>query len=242
MTPTLSSVRRLRHLSDQVFQVLMEHISAKRFPPGGQLPTEQQLAVSFDVSRAVVREALACLKADGFVETRQGSGAFVTQKPGGKSFKLIEGGSAPALDRQHIFELRAAVEVEAAGFAALRRTEADLAAIRAGLTAMTDALRAGADGSEADDRFHQAIAAATHNPHIRRLLEFLNRQFSDTRRLSWMEIETAGEPAAAKRRNAQREHERMFAAIVAGDKRAARREARQHLVRAMRRLGIGVDR
>ncbi|TIP57116.1 GntR family transcriptional regulator, partial [Mesorhizobium sp.] len=45
--------------------------------PGARLPTESQLADKFGVSRNVVREAIAQLRADGMIEARQGIGAFV---------------------------------------------------------------------------------------------------------------------------------------------------------------------
>src|SRR5690606_11767308 len=63
-------------------------IAGGEFPPGARLPTEKQLVERFDVSRAVVREAIARLKTDGFVETRQGSGAFVAARPGLASFRI----------------------------------------------------------------------------------------------------------------------------------------------------------
>ena len=147
------------------------------------------------MSRAVVREAIARLQSDGYVETRQGAGVFLTARPGLRSFKLPDEGEPGPAELQHILELRLAVEVHAADLAAVRRTEVDLAAMRRELGALAEAVRAGTDASDADDRFHAAIAAATHNPYLRRLVEFLRYQFFKTRRPTWSPAgHEAGEP------------------------------------------------
>ena len=237
MTAALAHIRRPPSLTDEVFRALEERIRGGAYEPGDRLPTEKQLSSFFGVSRTVVREAISRLKADGFVETRQGAGAFVAVEPGLLSFKLIQGGGAGEDDLKHIFELRLAVEVSAAELAADRRTDDDVRAMRTELENMAQALRAETDGSEADDRFHRAIAAATHNPYLRRFVEFLGHHFSDTRRPTWSASgRDAGKPEAA-----QREHESLFAAIVAGDARAARVAAENHLRQSARRTGLMED-
>src|SRR3546814_11490133 len=97
--------------SDSLASRLAAAIRAGEFAPGARLPTEKQLVERYAVSRAVVREAIARLKTDGFVETRQGAGAFVTAKPGSANFRLVAPGSLdPGLseaDPAHVFELHA---------------------------------------------------------------------------------------------------------------------------------------
>ena len=58
-------------------------IRSGRLAPGARLPTEQELMGAMGVSRTVVREAVAALRAEGLVTTRQGSGAFVAAEPAG---------------------------------------------------------------------------------------------------------------------------------------------------------------
>src|SRR3954471_17552606 len=60
-----------------VTETLRREIVEGRLKPGDRLPTDAALGASAGVSRTVVREAVASLKAEGFVETRQGAGAFV---------------------------------------------------------------------------------------------------------------------------------------------------------------------
>src|SRR5690606_25828684 len=65
-------------LSDEVAQTLLEQIRNGNLPAGAKLPSEAALAEQFGVSRAVVREATAQLKSQGVVESRQGSGVYVS--------------------------------------------------------------------------------------------------------------------------------------------------------------------
>lgn len=210
-------------------------IAGGEFPPGARLPTEKQLVERFDVSRAVVREAIARLKTDGFVETRQGSGAFVAARPGLASFRIGAHGAAPGSipesELPHIFELRAIVEAGMAELAARRRSDADLAAIRSAWEEMQQALQEGRDGSGADDAFHAAIAAAAHNPYLAQFAAFLAQHFSATRAVTWQaDAVHAGSAAAA-----QAEHACLLDAIAAGDGEAAARAARDHIRQAAMR-------
>jgi GntR family transcriptional repressor for pyruvate dehydrogenase complex len=231
--PSASALPRPPRLTDHLVRELERRIGGGAFA-GGRLPTEKQLCLEYRVSRAVVREAVARLQADGYVETRQGAGAFVAARPGLRSFRLPDDGGLDRSALQHVLELRLAVEVAAAGLAARRRRPRDLGAMREALAAMAEAVRARRDGAQADDRFHAAVAAATHNPQLTRLVEFLRFQFWRTRRPTWSARGHAGgQPAIA-----QREHEQLYAAIAAGDARAARAAARGHLLSSGARLGL----
>jgi GntR family transcriptional repressor for pyruvate dehydrogenase complex len=233
--PAAEEVARPRGLADQLVRALRGRIEAGELAPGARLPTEHALGERFGVSRAVVREAIARLKADGYVETRQGAGAFVAGAPGLASFRLAPDGPIEPGELAQLFELRAAVEVATARLAAERRTRADLAAIRRALREVSRAIEDGTEGVAADGAFHRAIAAATHNGHLQRFVEFLGYHFSATRRPVWTEAgRRARRPDAA-----QREHERIFGAIARGDPAAAARAATDHLRGSAGRIGVG---
>lgn len=208
---------------------LVAMIRAGEFKPGDRLPTEKQLVERFAVSRAVVREAIARLKTDGFVESRQGSGAFVAAKPGLANFRIA--GPTGAADLEHVFELRGVIEVGMAELAAQRRTKADIAALDAAFMQMQQALEEGRDGAPADDAFHAAIATAAHNPYLAQFAAFLAQHFSATRAVTWQaEARRSGSTMAA-----QAEHLDLVKAILRGDAEAAGFAARRHVANAAAR-------
>lgn len=217
-------------LSETLAAQLLQRIRSAGLAPGDSLPSEKTLGEQFGVSRAVVREAISRLKAEGYVLTRQGAGAFVTM-PGERSFRFAP---TPETGDAEVFELRALIESGAAELAALRREASDLDALSAALAAMEAALQGEGDGAAADDAFHAAVAQATHNRQVQAFLQFVAQQFSASRSPTW----SAEGMASGRARIAQQEHHALFAAIRTRDAGAARREALAHLAGAAARLGL----
>src|SRR5690606_20288394 len=111
-------------------------------------------------------------KAEGLIETRQGSGAFVRRPPdSGMAVRL----PAPerAEDIVRLLEFRLAVETEMAFLAASRRTEADMTEMQRAADRFSDELAAGRDGVAADFAFHRALAKASKNGYFVAHLENL---------------------------------------------------------------------
>lgn len=221
-------------LSDTLARQIEDWIRDQGMVPGAQLPTEKLLCERFGVSRAVVREAISRLKAEGCVETRQGLGAFVAARPGQGSFRLLREAEATPDEFAEVFEMRCLVETGAAELAARRRSQTDLERLAAALAQMERALAGDVDGASADDAFHVAIATATGNGQLARFLAFMGRQFSESRQPTW----DASGLRSGRAAEAQAEHRRIFEAIRAQDGEAAREAARAHLVSAARRLGV----
>ena len=233
-TNELKKIVRAPRLSEEVSIALEQKIARGELVPGDQLPTEKTLAETFGVSRAVVREAVARLKSDRLIETRQGSGTFVALAPKSLNFRFWQGDGPALVELRDIFELRAMIETSVAELAARRRIPEDVANMARHLQAMDDALADGSAGSGADDDFHLAIASAKHNTYAYRLVEFLGRHFSDSRRLAWAGPGRDG----ALPQEAQAEHRAMYEAIAAGSPARARRYAQAHLRGAAARVGI----
>lgn len=233
LMPAVKLPRPVR-LSDTLARQIEDWIRDQGMAPGAQLPTEKLLCERFCVSRAVVREAISRLKAEGCVETRQGLGAFVAARPGQGSFRLLSGEGATPGEFAEVFEMRCLVEAGVAELAARRRSQADLDRLAAALAQMEHALAGNVDGAGADDAFHVAIATATGNGQLARFLAFMGRQFSESRQPTWSE----GGLGSGRAAEAQAEHRRIYEAICAQDGDAAREAARLHLVSAARRLGL----
>lgn len=148
-------------LSELAVQQLREQLAAGAWPVGTRLPAEGTLAEQLGIGRSTVREAVRILVHDGQLETRQGSGTFVralTPPPEWEPRMR----QAAVLDA---YEVREALEVQAARLAAERRSDEDADRIDAALAERERCRAAGEIEAfvDADLAFHSAIVAAAHN-------------------------------------------------------------------------------
>ena len=238
----LNTVARPQSLADETYRQLLMQLEMGLWAVGSKLPPEMALAESLGVSRPVVREALARLKADGRIETRQGSGAIVSDRSKIAAFRFAKAGGADATDvldvaEREMLELRQIVESGAAELAAKRRTDADISAIRAAVNAMDGALEKKSDGSDVDDAFHNAIAAATHNSQLTKFVEFVGAQFSASRKATW---DKTGYGVGITEVG-QDDHRAILNAIDGGDAAKAKRLSHAHVQRAIDRVARRID-
>src|SRR3954464_240352 len=173
-----------RKLSHGLFEQLAEQIKSGRLEPGARLPTEAELTRAARVSRTVVREAVAALRAEGLVVTRQGVGAFVSAMPQQAPFR-IDPERMQSLDEVlNVMELRLGVEIESAGLAAERASRGQVRAIGAALEAIERASHGGKRAVDEALELHRAIAEATGNPEFPRFLQFIGRHLIPRRIVS----------------------------------------------------------
>ncbi|GAA4333498.1 FadR/GntR family transcriptional regulator [Pigmentiphaga soli] len=226
----MARVLQTVNLAEQLSTLLADEIKSGRRAPGSQLPTEETLAAESRVSRTVVREAVARLRADGLVVSRQGLGVFVAPTFGAVPFRIAEVGNDAAIGVKDVYELRLGVEAQAASFAAQRASATQLRAIRDALRAVNAAARNGLDGVEEDIAFHRAIGRAANNPLFDRFLSFLElhirEQLANSRRRS---------TRAGRIFELEDEHDAIYQAIAARDPEAARNASLAHLNRAIGR-------
>ncbi|EHR71271.1 transcriptional regulator [Burkholderiales bacterium JOSHI_001] len=225
--------RRAPSLASGLVEALAARIRDGRLAPGQRLPTEAGVMDEFGVSRTVVREALSKLQAAGLVHTRHGVGTFVLGPDADAAFRLGPQPLETLRDVVAVLELRIGVETEAAGLAAQRRTDANLAVLRAALTEFNQAVEAGRDAVAADFRFHAEIARATQNEHFANLLATLGPRSIPRARLQ-PDTELPAERLAYLRR-VNTEHESILDAIAAADPDAARAAMRTHLANSRER-------
>ena len=157
-TPIECTHRGVAGISERVYEDLREQILDWTLPPGAPLG-EVELASRLGVSRTPLRTALSRLVADGLAVARAGRGVSVAQ--------------VSVRDLRDVFELRTALEGQAARLAAARRDEAVFAALVAELDARGDALP-GRTGSGTDAA---AAAAADHEAYyelVRRMDEAID--------------------------------------------------------------------
>ncbi len=220
------------NLAEKVMARLGADIRGGRLAPGARLPTEQELTSTLGVSRTVVREAVAALRADGLVVTRRGSGAYVTANPT-QPFRIPARDIDRLDDVLDVMELRLAVEVEAAALAAERASRRQIADIRNAWRAIDQALKRGEGAVPQDFAFHRAIAIATGNRQFPRFLEFLGGHVIPRQSVR-LDSDTPQSRRAYLER-IQHEHGRIVTGISAQDPAEARRAMRDHLTRSLER-------
>jgi DNA-binding FadR family transcriptional regulator len=216
-----------RSLQEELALRLRRDIQDNVLAPGDRLATEQAMMAAYGVSRTVIREAVAALRAEGLVETRQGLGAFVTSDPRQRPFRINSRRINSLADVIKIMELRCALEVESAGQAANNRSQADLDGIRQILKDLDQAVADGGTATEEDFAFHKAIAVASGNEYFSEFLQFLGH-FIIPRQSIRAGIADADERLDYLAK-VQGEHRLIFEALMAGDETAARDAMRDHL-------------
>lgn len=233
----LGTIGRTPHLASRVAEWIRREIDAKRLTPGSRLPTEQFLAANFGVSRNVVREAIAELRSEGIVQSRQGVGAFVLRSEAVPPLRISPEFLA---DRQifgNVFELRAILEIRAAGLAALRASPVQLRAIASALERMRREEKRVDAGVDADFEFHQAVALGTGNPYFAQVLNFVSEHMRES-----IFVVRRNSSAGAKKiiEITICEHEAINQAIQARQVVEARRTMAVHIRNAAGRLGYDI--
>jgi DNA-binding FadR family transcriptional regulator len=228
------ALQQAPNLRSGLVETLIAQIESGDLAPGQRLPTEQAIVTATGVSRTVVREALASLRAKGLITTHQGLGAFVSNDPQPRSFSIVPTDLESIDEVLRVLELRIGVEVEAASFAAARRNDEDLERMAARLDALELSIRAGGAGVEEDFGFHRAILVATRNSYFARLLDTFGSAMIPRQ---WVPLDRMAPPEREKYvARIQREHRAILSAIRDRNERAAGRMMRTHLTRSYARF------
>lgn len=226
-----AQINKREKLSDKLYGRLLEKIVAGELKEGDKLPSENDIAQAFQVSRPVIREALLRLQADGLIYTRHGSGSFVNVRPPDGLTQITAPSDIPGLLR--CFETRLPLEGAAASLAAQRATDEDLAAIKAALVTMEEAMDKGKIADKADFDFHMAIANATGNEFHVSVLETLHTATRSGMQVT-LKLTKAG--SRERQKKVQEEHRVIFEAISLGDVITADLAMRYHIQSARNRL------
>ena len=200
-----------RTAGERIAERFVTAIALGEFVPGQRLPPERELAAMLEVSRTTVREALQRLQVAGYVTAKRGrgGGTFVQTGQGPGSEEMIRRTLVPAWAQlTELLDFRQLVEQLIARTAAVRRDDADIAAIREAVAKYSSA--ADRDASRvADQGLHQAIAHAAHNARLAELSARIRREVS---------FGFDAEPYTPEvRRRAVHQHPELAEAIIAGD-------------------------
>jgi GntR family transcriptional regulator, hexuronate regulon transcriptional repressor len=228
----MSTPSDTRKLYRQVADSVMASIKGGDHKPGSRLPSERDLAVAYKVSRPTVREAMIALEIRGLVESRHGSGIYVTEHPPAQI-----GADDLDIGAFELTEARRLFEGEAAALAATTITDEQVAELETIIADMIKENNRKQTGEMADRRFHVAIARATRNTAITTVIENL----WDIRYKSPLcrhMLERARSMGVQPRIG---EHRRILAALRKHDPKAARAAMRDHLDRVIDGLLVATE-
>ena len=224
---TATRLKQAPSLSATLVAKLRQEIGSKRLEVGARFPSDAEIAAAYGVSRTVVREAVSALRSEGLVSTQRGRGSIVASSVPSQRFGISQEEVDSLDDVLKVYELRSALESEAAALAAQRRTKSDMQAISNCLKNLDKAVASGEEAIQEDIDLHLAIAAATHNDYFPRLLSSFSTLFIARRRVR----SDLSEPEKLKAYLdlVQSQHHQIVDAIAEGDPVTASAVMRKHL-------------
>ena len=213
-------VRKKRVYKEVANQI--EHLILTTLKPGDRLPGERELASMLGVSRSSLRDALVRLEVMGLIESRQGAATVVCDV---SSDALIPSLAKVIAHKQHLIEelldFRGMLEPLLAARAARHATEEDISRMEEILTRQERKVNGGKLAIEEDSEFHYAIATASRNTVVLKVLDIVMDLLRETRAQS---LQTKGRPPKSLSG-----HRRIIAAIKRHNCDAAEAAMRQHI-------------
>lgn len=212
-----------KRLTDQIIDQLVSMIMNGKIRRGDKLPPEPILMKQFGVGRSSIREAIRALSLIGLVTVRPGHGTHVSvtseeffTKPLGWGIMMM------GQDKLHEFiEARIALEQTIVGMAAERATDEEIAELKHHQVKLRAAKKPGQKAIQADLSFHNAIAKASHNSVLIKLLSVLRQPMR-----GWMEQKAS---VVGGYDEVIEQHDAILSAIEAHDVERAKSALREHL-------------
>ncbi len=228
----LESLERVRpqRLYEIVIDAIGKWTTAQKLKAGDQLPTERALEIQLGVSRPVVREAFRVLETSGIIASRQGGGRFLLRNeiPSSEAIREIRlDNSRDSLLK--LWDAREATESKAAELAAANATKEQINEIFRPLQSLNVVHPEEYRASDANMEFHVAVARASGNPFLDRIIRELLEQFRqiDFKYLlplqNWDDL--------------QSDHKPIADAIKARDGKAAKKAMSYHFRKLRKSIG-----
>lgn len=223
-----------KNLAEAVAEEILSMIASEhRFNVGDKLPNENELSAGLGVSRTTLREAIRVLAAHGVLEIRRGKGTYVTNGiNAGEELDLKELTASP-LDMKDLYEMRLIFEPQTAYYAARRATDRELERILHYGRLEEEQILKKEDRTESEQEFHKAIAKATHNEFMNRLMPILYRAIDKGVLLSDTREEMV--------RDTLNDHRMIMEFLSKRDAQGAKTAMELHIIHAMRGFGITED-
>ncbi|MDE2350197.1 MAG: FadR family transcriptional regulator, partial [Gammaproteobacteria bacterium] len=160
-------------LAKQISEKIREAILQGRLRMHERLPTEEELAARFLVSRPTIREALKRLAAQNLIRSRRGpAGGTFVNKPSREEWHSTLANAASLLVStgefawSDIVEARQEIEAVCCRLGAARRTEAQLQTLAREVRMQREAGLSDVEFCASDVRFHRTLVECAANPSL----------------------------------------------------------------------------
>lgn len=217
-------------LSQSVADNILSMITIeKRFSVGDKLPNELDLSEELNVSRTTLREAIRILVALDILEIQRGKGTYVKENAFKKQ-QDIEQLSNIKVNAKDLYEMRLIFEPEAAYYAALRATDSEIKRILEFGKKIEREISNHQDRTDDEHSFHKAIAQATHNEFMNKLMPILYQAISKGVYLS-LQSDKAIEDTI-------NDHRMIMEFLEQRNAEGAKNAMKIHIMHAMKELGL----
>ncbi|MEG6616066.1 FadR/GntR family transcriptional regulator [Peptococcaceae bacterium 1198_IL3148] len=217
---------RTKKIYEEIIEQIKTMIAEGKLRPGDKLISEREMAEKMQVGRSAVREAFRALEAMKIIKIKPGEGTYIREA---SSEHIIEALSLVLSAEQdtakELMELRIILEVQSAGLAAKRRKESDLAVMKRALHQMELDVKNGEYGEKADFAFHYAIAKATKNTMVLRLMANISDTMSNV--MHTARVELFRDPSRPQQ--LLDEHWSIYQAIADSNQQLAQKSMYDHL-------------
>jgi GntR family transcriptional repressor for pyruvate dehydrogenase complex len=218
----MNAIPRHARIREEIIHRLQSMVHSDHLKPGDRLPPERQLSVLLGVSRNSVREAIKSLEQQGMLVSRPGAGTYLTENqesdPGTALGKVFSQERHRIAD---IFELRLILEPQIAHLAAQRVRKDELTYLQKLTELYEEAIRSELPTLDFDQNFHDAIASATGNHAIIKLMDAMHEVLRESRDVTLQ--------SSRRTANSLRDHVRILDALKRGDAHAAQHAMYEHL-------------
>lgn len=224
-------MNQIKRLSDSIADDIMSMITIeKRFLPGDKLPNEIELSDELNISRTTLREAIRILVTNNILEIKRGKGTFVKKNINLSNMQSFDELSSARINARDLYEMRLIFEPEAAYYATLRATDAELNRILEYGKQIEQKIQLNEDRTDVEQKFHQSIAKATHNEFMDKLMPVIFQAINKGVILSQKnELVT---------KHTINDHKLIMEFMEARNPEGAKHAMKIHILHAMKDLGI----
>lgn len=218
-------------LSEQAASQITDMILVeKRFQSGDKLPNEMELAQALGISRVTLREAIRILCTRGIVQIQRGRGTFVTASTSTDLSPLEH----IAMSNRDLLEIRMMAEPPAAYYAAKRASKEEKQHIRELSEKIEEAITVKKaniqERLKLEQDFHNAIASASHNQFMIRLMPIINESI-------YNDVTHFDESITYS----LQDHREIVRLIETGNAEGARAAMKMHIVHVYMILNLSID-